>query len=843
MEARRSPDRHRNGHSARPRLLDAIDDGLSAHRLVLIHAAAGAGKTVLLDQWVARRCHQQPDERIVRIAGDQPVADADAMVQGWMADRPTVLVVDDADRLAPSVLGHLDRLLDDGSAGLQMVLAARTRPALSLSRLGLDGHVAHLDTADLALRIEELTDLVIHLTGTLSTIDRCLWLLHETEGWVAGVKLLVSTSLASEDGEALPDRPADLRSVTDYVDEQLLGALPDDLRHFLLTTSVLDRLDAGVCEAVTGATGGQRWLEELERRNLFLIPLDDRRVAYRYHHMFADVLRHRFRTDDPDGWRDALVRAAEWYLTAGDLHRGIDLLVKAGAWAAVVEAVTMHQFELVGSGAGRSAVEWLTAVPKAVLERDPRAVWVLGLFHRINGDVADAEAVIVGLGHDAHDGRLDPDLYGRLVAGWKTSGLPWGTPPAEALESALAAESLLASVEGQLQRSGNLPKYRHYRTQLVGNRTAAAEALLHLGRIEEAARWAARAVDVAGHDPLLRAAALGTSAYIDARSGNLVAAVAAAEESRDLSGAATFHRVAIEPEFALIEVAYATDDLDRADLMLAGVEEQARSMQASTRVGQVAIVRAAVALGRGAFRDGLSVLAEHRRERWPALPNGIEVRFRVLEACLTIFLGDVAGGRRKLRSSGLTLRRAPGAFLTLAAVERDRASMRIIVDSWPEPLNLRAQAQYLAARSLLADLDGDTVDRRRHLEALASLVVPERFVRPVVDLAPSVSPLISQVAASGGSPDLLLLRDLAEAATRSDARRPASRLSPREQAVLELLVTDLTNPEIADALEVSTNTLKTYLRRTYQKLGVSSRRDAVRRATELGLLKDRRPGR
>ncbi|MEO6989534.1 MAG: LuxR C-terminal-related transcriptional regulator [Aquihabitans sp.] len=821
---------------SRPRLLDAMDDGLSAHRLVLIHAVSGAGKSVLLDQWITRRHLQQPDETIIRLDRHR-AADVETLIQGLAVDGPAVLVVDDADHLDPSVLARLDQLLADGPTGLRMVLAGRTRPALSLARLGLDGHVAHLGTEDLALNIAELTDLVSRLTGAPTNPDLCLQLLHETEGWLAGVKLVASGSLTADDAESPHlDNLGNLRAVTDYFVEQVLDPLPADLRQFVSATSVIDRLESGACDAVTGSADGQRGLEELERLGLFLVPLDDRRGSYRHHRMFAAVVRHRFRTDDPEGYEAAQLRAARWYLDVGRPHRGISLLVEAGAWAAVVQEVTSRQFDLVAVGLGRAAVGWLSAVPKDVLDEDPRAAMVLAILHRLNGDLALAEAVFVQASHDAHDGRLDHDLFERMAAGWDASGLAWGTPPAVALEASMSADALLSSTEGALQRSGNLPKFRQQRTQLVWYRSVASEALLHLGRLSEAKTWAARAIEAAGLDPSLRAAALGNQAYIDARSGNLVDAAAAAEESHVLNGGAGSYGVAIDPEFALIEVAYATDDLDRADLLLAGVEERARSMRTATRVAQVALVRAAVALGRGAFRDGLAVLAEHRREGWPALPDGLEVRFNVLSACLRIFTGDVAGGRRELRTSGLALTRAPGAFLTLAAVERDRDAMRIIVDSWPDAPELRPRAQYLVARALLADIEREWDDLRLHVEALASLVVPERFIRPVVDLAPSVAPMIAKVAAEGASADLVVLGDLVMAATRADTRRPATRLSPRELTAIELLATDLTNPEIAETLEVSPNTLKTHLRRAYQKLGVTSRRDAVRRAGDLGLL-------
>jgi LuxR family maltose regulon positive regulatory protein len=354
-------------------LVDRVEEGVEKG-MVVVSGPAGAGKTMLLASW-AERSHPSaawlsveaedadpgqfwirvlealqaspavppasslgmllpppgPDprfvSRLVRACDEQP--------------GPVALVLDDLHRLigTPS-MATLAEATRRGLGNLHLVISTRADPPLPLQRLRLDGRLTELRGADLALDRSEAAALLhqhdLHLEpGQLDS------LLASTEGWAAGVRL-AALSLHDKDDldQALADLAGDHRTVADYFSEEVLGRLTPEMSQFLLRTSLPRRICADLANTLTGRDDSQQVLERLERENLFVVALDDRRGWYRYHHLFGDLLRHRLATELPADQEELHRLAADWFAGYGDLVESARHLADAGAWRELARFMT-----------------------------------------------------------------------------------------------------------------------------------------------------------------------------------------------------------------------------------------------------------------------------------------------------------------------------------------------------------------------------------------------------------------------------------------------------------------------------------------------------------------------
>ena len=365
--------RPRRGLVPRPRLSQRLDRG-TASKLMLISAPAGFGKTTLLTEWLA-------DERLAAwlsldradndpasfwtyvIAALQTVAPGvgESALTLLQAPQPPpietvlttllndlgaitgdiVLVLDDYHVIdARDVQDGMAFLLDHLPPRLHVVIASRTDPALPLARLRARGELVETRAAELRFTPDEAAAYLNEMMGLQLTARDVAALEGRTEGWIAALQL-AALSMQGRDDVAgfIAGFTGDDRYVVDYLAEEVLQRQSDRVQTFLLQTSILGRLSGPLCDAVTGQGGGKAMLEALDRGNLFLVPLDDRRRWYRYHHLFADVLQARLLDEQPDQVPDLHRRASAWYeqngersvaighaLAAEDFERAADLV-------------------------------------------------------------------------------------------------------------------------------------------------------------------------------------------------------------------------------------------------------------------------------------------------------------------------------------------------------------------------------------------------------------------------------------------------------------------------------------------------------------------------------------
>ena len=267
----------------------------------------------------------------------------------------------------PVIHAGVDQLLVEAPAALRLVIATRHDPPLALSRLRSHGALRELRFDELRFDTDETAAVFGRIAGVTLPPLHAQRLVERTEGWVAAIQLVGLSAGVSDDPTTVVDAfTADHRHVFDYFRDEVITSLSDRLRAFLVDTAVLERLCAPLCDAVTGAADGQQLLEELERRNLFVLPLDQRRRWFRYHHLFADWLR--LHVDDPLPRHRA---AADWLLANGYTGDAVRHLLAAGDTDRAAAVIEDQRWLLIGQGRGKTLRDWVDQLPPAALRTRP----------------------------------------------------------------------------------------------------------------------------------------------------------------------------------------------------------------------------------------------------------------------------------------------------------------------------------------------------------------------------------------------------------------------------------------------------------------------------------------
>src|SRR5690242_21030748 len=347
-------------HVSRPRLLAELDDAASSP-LTLLSAGPGAGKTVLLTEWVRRgdgrvawlnpRASDAGPRRFWRLLMSalrengsaecglpvsMPGGAAIDLVQMLFSAVPEsaarlVVIIDDAHMLThPEILEGLDSLIRGGQPGLRLVLAARSDPLLPLHRYRLAGQMRELRAADLAMTSAEIREVLAVHGVTLGEQDFGI-LAARTEGWAAGVRLSAMRMEGADDpADFVSELALDPGSIGEYLVDEVLRQQPEAQRRLLIETSFLDEVTGPLADAVTGMTGCVDMLADLARDNSFVIPLDAAQTRFRYHQLFAEILRYLLQRSMRQDVDCLHMRAASWYESCGDLGDAVYWAIRAG---------------------------------------------------------------------------------------------------------------------------------------------------------------------------------------------------------------------------------------------------------------------------------------------------------------------------------------------------------------------------------------------------------------------------------------------------------------------------------------------------------------------------------
>jgi len=884
----------RPGVVLRPRLIARLNAGLVQNqrfgrKLTLISAPAGFGKTTLLSEWIEGYASDVHIAYLSLDEGDSNLASflhyfiaalrmvmpnigmealatlrsaqqlpMDVMLTDLLNDIAgypdnVILVLDDYHVIdADPIDQALTFLIEHLPPQMHLVIASREDPGLPLPRLRAKNQLTELRAADLRFTTSEAAEFLNHGMGLKLTADAIAALENRTEGWIAGLQLAaLSMQGQTNTGSFLQAFTGSHPFVFDYLTEEVLQRQPETVRDFMVQTSVLSTLSGPLCDAVTGRQDSREMLALLERSNLFVVPLDNQRQWYRYHHLFADALRERLLADPRYDRSTLHQRASAWYeqnnrpadairhaFAAEDLARTADLLEIA--WPSMEESF-------------QSAVwfDWVKAVPNRLIRNRP----VLSVSYAY---------ALLGYGDfDAADARLKD---------------------AERWLDTESDEMVVVDKAQFLALPATIAIARAYCAQALGDVSAAVKyASQILNLVPE------------GHDirHIQATSLLGLTYWA---TGNLEAAYQTfADYIRRLRSAGDLAH-AISPAFVLADIRMAQGYLHEAtatlNQLLQLVLEQGEPLPPDTaelyrglselhreqgdlqtaaqylnrskalisqstlldRQRRLHLADAQLKLAQGDQHAALDLLdkAEACFIRTP-LPDVRPIPARRARIWITRGRLDRASmwaSENHLQSDDHLTYLREFEHITLARLLLARCKTNRINNAGYEAIRLlnrllqaaeaRAQIasmiEILVLLALVYEAQGNLDLALKPLERALALAEPEGFVRVFVDEGQPMVTLLSQ----GITPDYTkrLLAYFATAQAKPTEESPAliETLTPREQSVLQLLAAGRSNPEIAAELVISVTTVKTHVKNIYEKLQVANRVQAIARANELNLL-------
>jgi len=874
----------------RPHLVAQLNSGLR-RRLTLVSAPAGFGKTTLVAAWAdgldvptAWLSLDDGDNDPVRFLS-YLIAAFDHADAGLFDDKPglpdsaatprpeTILTVliNALNRVADDRLLVLDDyhlitwnqvhsavgfLLDHLPPNLHVVIATRADPPLPLARMRGRGQLVELRAADLRFSEAEALAFLADVMGLALRPQDVARLARRTEGWIVGLQMAAISMRGREDTTAFVEAFAGShRYVMDYLLEEVWEQQPLDVQEFLLRTSILDSMCASLCEALSEATGqAQAMLELLERANLFIVALDERRAWFRYHRLFADLLRQRLKRQHPEWVVPLHAAASQWYVAQQMAAEAIDHALAAQDYDRAAGLIGDAAETTLARSELTTFLAWVEALPGDAVVRWPALAIYVAWARFWSGQYG--EDIDVWLDHlDA----LPEGQSGRTAALRAAVALYQGQMPESAAQMRLAQAKLaeddvlfrgMLSVLQALHRldsdeplsdGGFLMEIAEQNTAL-GNVMAAtmtlsslAELRLRQGRLNEA------------EDVYQQAVALACNAAGDllpVAGQALVGLGTVALMRSDIQQAAEHALKGIEIGSRAGET-FAMDGV----LLLARVRRAEGDYDASMELLERAR-RFAVAFDATDIDDRMVALgfADH----WVSAGNLPPVRqWAESEGLLPVERAvDVGGTDTGPASRIRKYELVTVARLLLAEGHNTEAQLAL---AWSaERLEARGRvlflAEVLALQALAQARLGDRSAALRSLQRALELSEPSGYLRGFASAGPELVPLLRQLSAAGEAPAFIarVLQAAVGDVTPERVPQPQHHAAPlsfmreslteREEAVLRLLPTHLSSSEIAERLVVAPSTVRTHIKNIYSKLQVHSRDEAVRRARDWGLL-------
>ena len=904
----------------RPRQIARLNEGLHG-KLTLIAAPAGFGKTTLVSEWLAARTEDRGlrtetvtsslspqssalSTRVAWLSLDEGDSDPtrflaylvaalqmiaptigagvvgvlqspqpppiEAILTALLNDITTVpdkfiLVLDDYHVIdAKSVDTVLTFLLEHLPPQMHLVVTTREDPHLPLARLRVRGQLTELRAADLRFTPAEAAEFLSQVMDLDLSAEEVAALESRTEGWIAGLQLAALSMRGRDDiAQFVRAFAGDNRYIVDYLVDEVLQRQPAPVRRFLLQTAILDRLHGSLCDAVTGQERGQAQLEALERGNFFVVPLDDNRHWFRYHHLFADVLAAHLRAEQPEQVSTLHRRASEWYEHNGSATDAIRHALAAEDFERAADLVELAVPAMRRSRQEATMLGWLKALPDELIHCRPvlsvhyaGALLAGGELKGVEDRLRDAERWLdmTADGRERHQARsanmvvVDEEEFRRLpgaIAIYRAGqALALGDVPETVTYARRALE--LVPEEDHLGRgaatallglaywtSGDLETaHRTYAegmarvhkaghlSDAISGAIARADIRIAQGRLHEAMRTYEQALQLATEqgEPVLRGTAdlyVGMS-ELHREQNDLHAAMQCLLSSKELGERTGLPQNRSRWCVAMARIREAQGDLDGA-LDLLHEAERLYMRDFFPNVRPVAALKTRVRVAQGRLGEALG---------W-AREQGLSAHddLSYLREFEHITLARVLLARSKSDRADRSMREAIGLLERLLKAAEAGERMGSVIE-------------ILVLLSLAHQIQGDIPAALAPLERALTLAEPEGYVRIFVDEGPPMAVLLEAAAKHGTAPSYV--RRLLAALGKAEDRTPVKQgliepLSERELEVLRLLRTDLSGPDIARELMVSLHTLRTHTNNIYTKLGVNNRRAAVRRAEELGL--------
>lgn len=890
------PPPHRPGLVARPRLLKRLNDGLQQGRPVsLISAPAGFGKTTLAVEWLAdlgligaaqdsgrklawlsldagdndlalflsyliaalHNVHPGAGQAVLGLLGRPNLPPVSELLLPLINDlaeggEPFLLALDDYHTLQdPAIHEALVFLLDHQPPGMHTVITTRQDPLLPLARWRARGQLTEIRPADLRFTREEAAEFLNRSMSLELSPEDVSVLEERTEGWIAGLQIAaISLQQAGEAGgtqDFIRGFAGDDRFVLDYLVDEVLSRQPPDVQEFLLKTSVLERFNSALCEYLLDEqpapspeeSRAHAILAYLDRANLFLVALDNRREWYRYHHLFAELLQYHLRSTAGADAATALRRKAARWFDRHDLPaEAVRYAQIAGDWALSGELIARHSQALVQQGDLATLLRWMHAMPEDAIRHNPVLARDYG-YALVSTGKLNLGAEYLRLAETAFVDQ--PDALGRTLAHLSTDALFRGEfsrqiqlarraleliDPANIWLRASAALSLGLGLchdcEIQASEAAFLDAYE-MGLQAKSARTCIF-ALAYLGRIsvlhmnftqaedyfQQAGHFSLDGLVFPGYDlPLLDLAMLYYEQNdLEGAMECVEQGMQANRQTASVEMGSYGYRIAARICQLRGESVIARQHLRKAVEMAAefNLSPLTLSLNAALQV-QMALTDGDLAAAEGAAPRVTNSLGMYPFIFYPELAR---VHLHILQGHIPEALELLAPVLPRVEQPGWAYPRLQVRVLQALAAEDPKSALSYLDEAL-------ALAQPVGAMRTFLDLGAPMHD----------LLLGLRFKLPAVR-APFVERLLAAFPAKPGA--------AATPPTSASAEALVEPLTEREIEVLQLIADGLTNPEIAQKLYLSTNTLKAHTQNIYSKLDVHSRVQAVNRARELGLI-------
>lgn len=880
---------------SRPHLFQHLNAGL-VRKLTLVSAPAGFGKSTLVTGWLAETGQtaawlslDQGDNDPVRfwtyviaaiqtvnsdvgiearqIIGSPQLRSAEPAVISLINEiskftHNLILVLDDYHVIgAEQIHDSLSYLLDHQPPNLHIVLITRVDPPLSLARLRAHGQLIEIRAADLQFSSDEAAMLFNDVMDLHLTSEQVAALNLRAEGWIVGLQL-AAMSLKGHPAynTFIEEFTGSHRFILEYLTEEVVRTLPDEQRQFLLRTSILTKFCGALCCAVTDDPASHRLLDEVQNSNVFLIPLGRITSAdtggrwFRYHHLFAELLRTLLERDYPDEIKGLHLKAAAWFEEEGHAEEAVDHALRSGDVTQAQELILKHWEPLLGRGEVTMVLRWLDALPEETQVDDPSVAlancWALYLGGQIAAIAPHLECA--------------NDAYERMVSA--------GTLTGEQQSSVGAQLFMLRSV---------LASSRANHAEAVAHAERAVRLVPPQDQDNAGTAWSMLGGACAGTGDYDRAIeAYERGAVLTRAGGDLIGACMATfaramytiVQGR-LNEAGQVCRSAIEraardghgefPATGWLHVGMARVELERYDLDKAHAYLDdglriARPGGLSVMLRSGSYIRAHLATARGDMDAAVDVLKAAEQVisamDYPYLSGELDREWTTLY----LNAGELDAAREKLHL--LVEKSAVTQHADLLAA-RDWMTVRLLcaegrfdeaLDGMDEAIrraraanSLGALIRLLALQAVALEAKGKCGPARSVLREAVELGAPEGYVWRWLDAGPSISPLLRDMRDKSSLPRTLhsyldALLDACRSTFGDVALQPTSNmldpLTARELDVMRLICAGHSNQDIARELVVTINTVKTHNSRIYGKLGVRSRTQAIARARDLGLV-------
>lgn len=874
----------------RPHLVRRLNEGLQdGCQVSLITAPAGYGKTTCACEWL--QSVELPSTWLSLDAADNDSArfliyflaalqkvdgnigrEIQAVLQTGQAppleitaaelvndllsvNKKLLLVLDDFQIIQePFILKLLEKLIANQPPALHLVIVSREDPLLPLARLRAGGRLTEIRLADLRFSTAETAQFFSHTLKMDLGKANAAALEERTEGWVAGLQLAgLSMRGRGDPGPFIAALTGSHRFILSYLTEEVINRQPEEVRSFLLQTSILSKLNAALCDAVTGRTDSRELLEYLYAANLFLLPLDNEGSWYRYHQLFADLLRSQLSRGDAAVLAQLHRRASAWFEQAGQPAEAIGHALESHDYAHAVQLVEAHAMPFITAGFARTVESWMQVIPSEWHAHSPRASLALASMHLLRGGyrqitpyLIKAEAALTRPGQPE-----SPILQAELCAIRANLHNVLGDPTA----------SISAARQAQELNAGRSPYVDSISSLALGG---AYRLLDDYPRLVEAYRQAISASRAAGI-PLAEMMAVSALTLSAVRRGQLRLAWDTAAESIDRlqRQGQPLPPIAGPVAGVLGLVALEWNQLDTAH------ERLEQCLRLSTLAGHNAgivfarVLQSRLLQARGELKAAAEAAGEAAALASSGLPAWLQPEVPAQLVRTALAQNQPYSAETVLQKQGLSLQNPSlehGELLTLALlrllvyrvenhedVDNRQSSFRLAnslveASSGGGRIGITLPALLLRARLHLSA--GKLQDAQNDVQQAVELAHPGEYLRTFLDEGPAIRLLLQRIP-GGTHADYIhrLLKAWGAPGDKQQGLRtdketddlaPVESLSDRELEVLRLIAAGHQYNEIAGQLFITLNTVRFHVKCIYRKLNANNRTRAVQTARRLG---------